>query len=52
MLLLEGENLKVNTSDKDLKNGYIQCEICGDRVGVKSNKVKYCKKCAKEKYTK
>lgn len=37
------ENLKNN-----VKDGYILCEKCGDRVKVTNNKIKYCEKCAKE----
>jgi len=38
-------NLK-NNIPNSLDNGFMLCEICGERIEVTNNKTKYCKTCA------
>ena len=41
------DNLK-NNIDESLKDGYVQCEICGERIEDSCSTKKYCEKCAKK----
>ena len=41
------KNLNENIK-KPLDNGWIMCEVCGKRVQVTSNRIKYCDSCWKE----
>ena len=37
---------------RPLDDGWIQCDVCGRRIEITNNKIKYCEECAKEEWKK
>jgi hypothetical protein len=33
-------------------DGWTQCEVCGKRIEITNNKIKYCEECVKEEWKK
>ena len=35
-----------------MDDGWTQCEVCGKRIEITNNKIKYCEECVKEEWKK